>query len=315
MVWGLPLLALLVGCGGGDGGPSSNPSAGAPESAASNATPSSEATAPAASPGTPAEQAAPFAPIRLGEDSAPAEQPQDAGTTASSAADPDAQREAILDAMMPLQVMLGTWRGIPQRAGGAMREIDQPRWVWDFQTDRSQPAMVMTSTESPYFRSVRLTYLTDRGVFQLTAEDTDGQTRRFEGKFAEPPEEYQGDDKKLHRRYKLELNEVDPADAKDQWQVVFNHQENNRYLLELARKRAGRFQRFETVATQREGTSFALSEDYGEKECIISGGLGVMQVSHEGKSYWVCCSGCKAAFEEDPATWIAEYEAKQKESQ
>ncbi|MCA9081882.1 MAG: hypothetical protein KDA58_15080, partial [Planctomycetaceae bacterium] len=74
-----------------------------------------------------------------------------------------------------------------------------------------------------------------------------------------------------------------------------------------------RFLRFDTVATQREGTSFAKSDDdYGEKTCVISGGLGTMQVSHKGKSYWVCCTGCKAAFEEDPETWIAEFEAKQK---
>lgn len=51
-------------------------------------------------------------------------------------------------------------------------------------------------------------------------------------------------------------------------------------------------------------------EDYGEKECIISGGLGTIQVSYQGKSYWVCCTGCKAAFEEDPESWIAEYNAK-----
>ena len=28
-------------------------------------------------------------------------------------------------------------------------------------------------------------------------------------------------------------------------------------------------------------------------------------VSYKGRDYWVCCSGCKAAFEEDPEKWIA----------
>ena len=46
---------------------------------------------------------------------------------------------------------------------------------------------------------------------------------------------------------------------------------------------------------------------------MISGGLGTSQVSYNGKSYWVCCSGCKAAFDEEPARWVAEFEAKQKE--
>ena len=43
---------------------------------------------------------------------------------------------------------------------------------------------------------------------------------------------------------------------------------------------------------------------YADKTCIISEGLGTMEVTYKGRSYWVCCTGCKAAFEEDPETWI-----------
>ena len=64
--------------------------------------------------------------------------------------------------------------------------------------------------------------------------------------------------------------------------------------------------RFDTVAHQRQGTSFALDDtDYGEQACIITGGLGTSTVTYKGKTYWVCCSGCRAAFEEDPEKWIA----------
>ena len=66
----------------------------------------------------------------------------------------------------------------------------------------------------------------------------------------------------------------------------------------------------DTIGCQRTGTSFALSDsDYGEKTCVISQGLGTTAVSFQGKTYWVCCSGCKAAFEEEPAKWIARFEA------
>ena len=91
-----------------------------------------------------------------------------------------------------------------------------------------------------------------------------------------------------------------------------NQQDNNRYLLELSRLRGKNFVRFDTAASQREGTSFAVNDsDFKEKTCVISQGLGTIQVSHKGKSYWVCCSGCKAAFEEDPDKWIAKFEAMQ----
>jgi YHS domain-containing protein len=31
-------------------------------------------------------------------------------------------------------------------------------------------------------------------------------------------------------------------------------------------------------------------------------------VSHKGKTFWVCCSGCKAAFDAEPEVWIARAE-------
>lgn len=202
--------------------------------------------------------------------------------------------------------MLGSWKGTTQKEFGDFKALDEPEWVWDFQTDPAQPAMVMTSQASPYFQSLRLTYLTPKDRYQLTLTSPQQQTRVFAGTFSQPVEEFQGDDKRLHRRYKLEFTEVDPTDDKDAWQVVFNQQENNRYLVELSKARGSRFMRFDTVATQRQGTSFALNDaDYGERACIITGGLGTSTVSHAGKTYWVCCSGCRAAFEENPEKWIA----------
>jgi len=237
------------------------------------------------------------------------------GTGPGQGQTPEEHRRQLLSAMMPLQVLLGAWHGTTQREIGQFKATDKPSWVWDFQTDRNQPALVMTSTESPYIRSARLTYLTQQDLFQLQAVDVDGQTRILEGTFSEPVQEFQGDDQKMHVKYKLQLTQVSPTESRDQWQIVLNQQENNRYLQEMARKRGSNYLRFDTVATQREGTSFAKSDaGYGEKECIISGGLGTIQLSYKGKSYWVCCTGCKAAFEEDPASWIAEYEKKKKTS-
>ena len=294
------------GCGGATPQPASQP---APANVtAESSTPVDPGVASAAEP------APSFEPILLGDEAA-ANTSSAAPQSGTGQPDETAQAApgALLSAMMPVQIMLGTWRGITQREIGDFKGIDQPEWVWDFQSDREQPAMVMESTEGPYFREARLTYDVERQVFRLTTTDSEAAQRTFEGHFTQQPADVQGDDKKLQRTYKLELTEVEPVDPKDQWQVVFNQQENNRYLMELYRRTGSTFRRFETVATQREGTSFALNdEDYGERTCVISGGLGTIQVSYEGKSYWVCCTGCQAAFNEDPVTWIAEFEAKQK---
>jgi len=221
------------------------------------------------------------------------------------------KRRDLLAAMKPLQVMLGQWRGTTQKPVGDFKGLTEPEWVWDFRTNRDEPSMVMTSKDSPYFREVRLTYLSENGEYQVTMTDPENKVRTFRGKFEEEVEEFQGDDQKMHLKYKLGLEQVDAESARDTWKLAFNQVDNHRYLVELSKKRGNNFIRFDTVANQRQGTSFGKSDEgYGERECIISGGLGTMQVSYQGKSYWVCCSGCKAAFEEDPESWIAEYKAK-----
>ncbi|MEO1993680.1 MAG: hypothetical protein ABGZ17_00215, partial [Planctomycetaceae bacterium] len=171
------------------------------------------------------------------------------------------------------------------------------------------PALSMASDKSPYLRSARLTYVPEDGKYQLQIVDAEGVQRLLAGEFLVAVQDVPGDGKQLQRTYKLQFTQSDKGQAPDFWQVVFNQQENDRYLLQLFKKRRkdAKFALYDTVATQREGTSFALSDtDYGEKECIISQGLGTTQVSYQGKSYWVCCSGCAAAFNDDPEMWIAE---------
>ncbi len=244
-------------------------------------------------------------PVKLGGSSAST----DTHTHSKSAS--GETRHQILEAMNPLQVMLGTWQGKTQRS----KVVDNINWVWDFKTDAKQPALVMESDKSPLFKKGRFTFLTKKQKYQLIASDDKGVERTLQGDFSVDVADEYGDDNKLHRTYKLQLTQVAPTDSKLQWQLVFNQKDNNRYLIELSRKRGkAKFARYETIASQRVGTSFASidPDDYKEKTCIITQGLGTMQVSHKGKSYWVCCSGCKAAFEEDPETWIAEFEKKKK---
>ena len=238
-------------------------------------------------------------------------QPVQLGTSAgSSTADSGAATaESVLSAMQPLQVLLGQWNGTSRKA-----QIDAPVWVWDFQSDRSQPALVFKSEKNVYVREGHLTFLLADQKYQFTWTTPEGTKRVLTGTFTKPVQDVAGDDqKKLQRTYKLTMTE--PASQEgEQWQLALEQMENNRYVLEIDRKRGeGAFQRIDTIHTQREGSSFAISEsDYGEQTCIISQGKGTSTVSYMGKSYWVCCSGCKAAFEEDPVRWIAKWEARQK---
>lgn len=44
----------------------------------------------------------------------------------------------------------------------------------------------------------------------------------------------------------------------------------------------------------------------------MTGGLGTQAISYKGVTYYVCCSGCRDAFNENPEKYIKEFEARKK---
>lgn len=297
-VW---ISVVIPGCGGSSPpkpNPSPSPATTTTQSSAnSSTTPAASATRETTEPG--------FGPVVLGGGTGSAGETK----SAKPALPPEKQLDEIRKALKPIQVVLGKWHAIIDKS----KEYEDLQWVWDWKSDRAQPALTMSvEGDGVYFQTARLTYLPEAEKFRLTLTHKDGTTRVLEGTFREEPTDKPGEDAKQtpQRTFKLELTEI--GDAKDRWQIVLNQQENNRYLLELSKARGKNFFRFDTIASQREGTSFALNDsDFKERTCVISQGLGTIQVSYNGKSYWVCCSGCKAAFEEDPKKWIAKFEAMQ----
>ncbi|QDT25616.1 hypothetical protein Enr10x_09130 [Gimesia panareensis] len=239
-------------------------------------------------------------------------------TAGSSAGAPEEQKfDNVLEALKPLQIMLGDWGGTTFKKFDGFSAVETLDWVWDLQTNPAQPALVMKADKSRYYNTGRLTYLTDKQKYQLTLTDKDGQKKVYEGEFSVPVQKIPGDDDPnvMHSTYKLSLSLVEPADEKKHAQIIFNQQNNDRYMFELYDLRGDSVARVDTINTRRKGTSFAKSDsDYGSKTCVISGGLGTSQVSFQGKSYWVCCSGCRKAFEANPEKWIAKYEANKKKT-
>jgi hypothetical protein len=73
------------------------------------------------------------------------------------------------------------------------------------------------------------------------------------------------------------------------------------------------FARVYQVGATKEGETFAGKGD-GRPECVVSGGLGTMPVTFKGQTYYVCCTGCRDAFNETPEKYIKEFlERKAKE--
>ncbi|MFQ5733361.1 MAG: hypothetical protein ACE5KM_15585 [Planctomycetaceae bacterium] len=210
---------------------------------------------------------------------------------------------AIAETLKPLQVLVGRWKGLTRkRASGT----ETPQWRWDFSNPR-QPALAFDSKASTYFRTGRLTYLPPEGKFQLAAAGKDGITKTYLGTLTEPVEDASDDGKTVQRSFTLTLTQVDPAPRSREryYRIAFQQLRNDRYLTILSNKAGERVTEWDRIANQRQGTSFATKlDDYGDKTCVVSQGLGTMTVSHKGRTYYVCCSGCKKAFEAEPQKWV-----------
>ena len=253
-----------------------------------------------------------FQAVDLGNDS----ESSAAAKVSSARMTGESRSRAIVEALQPFQVMLGKWRWITNRKfDGSNKSGEDLEWVWDFRHNRNQPSLTAKCTGHPYFDQIWLTYLPEQGKFRMTTEPVEGAARDFIGdwtKDGEPHEESDG--KKMQRTYKLQLSQTAPQTG-EQWQLVFQQLDNNQYLLTMTRRpqHGEQYGPLDVVRQQRSGTSFAVADsDNPGPKCIISGGLGSMTVTYKGKSYPVCCTGCAAAFNDDPERWLAKLAEKEK---
>lgn len=218
------------------------------------------------------------------------------------------KQDSVVEALKPFNTLLGDWEGKTRKQFEGFSRVDNLKWLWDFKKDRAQPSVAFHSDKSPYFLNGWITYLPEKEEFRLTTESPDKEVRVYEGTWAEMGEPKQeSDGKKLQWSFKLRLAQVEPAEG-EQYQIELALQENNRYHMAISKKppRGSQFVQLDVVGTQRKNTSFAVADsDNPGPKCIVSGGLGTTSVTYQGKTFYVCCSGCASAFEEDPERWIA----------
>lgn len=219
-----------------------------------------------------------------------------------TAAEPPAQPTTAKEALQPFNVLIGSWKGTgapegtkEERAAGTWSETIA--WGWQFKG--SDACLTATFEKGKHFTKGELHFTPDkdqpRYTFTLTAPDK--STRTYAGMLKDKV---------------LTLERTDgPAGETERLVVTLLH--SNRYLYRVETRPAGTtvaFTRQFQVGATKEGVPFA--EVAKGPECIVSGGTGTIKVTYKGKDYWVCCTGCRDAFKDDPEKFIKEAEAKAK---
>jgi YHS domain-containing protein len=213
----------------------------------------------------------------------------------SAADNPD--DSLAMEKLQEVQELVGEWNGLGT-VGRNKTWDENLDCQWDL--SGAQPSLQLAidageKKEGPYFEQASLSYDPEGKEYVLTA--------RLWG--SEETLEFRG---KAKTKSNLVLDRADKGKAKDDLDRVdlkiLNDGDRLVYSLHRRIGKSKNFRQLAQIGLNRQGTSLAAANAGGPK-CIVTGGAGTMTVSYNGATYYVCCSGCRAAFEDDPEKYIA----------
>ena len=218
-----------------------------------------------------------------------------------SADPPERKPTTAKEALQAMSVLVGSWKGTGAPEGTREEKqagmwVETIAWVWRFKGD--DVWLEAAFEKGKHFAKGELRYSVEKAAYQFTLTTPDKATLSYAGTLKDKT---------------LTLDRTDKGATEDQ-RLVFSLLHHNRYLYRFETRPGGgtgSFAKKYQVGATKEGVPFA--EVAKGPECIVSGGTAATKVSYKGKDYYVCCSGCRDAFKEDPEKFIKEAEAKAKE--
>ena len=202
--------------------------------------------------------------------------------------------------LQPFQSLVGSWKatGHPE---GTLDERNKGMWVetiaWEWQFKGQKAWLAATFTKGKHFTAGKLEPSAETpGNFTLTLTTLDKKDSPSPART---------------RTASSPRSRTDDA-TKELQRIVISVLHDNRYLYRYETKAAEAFRPVNAtfVGATKEGEPFANVPVY--PECIVTGGRASSKVTYKGVDYYVCCSGCKTAFNEDPEKYIKEAAAKAK---
>lgn len=200
-----------------------------------------------------------------------------------------------------LQDLVGQWRGVGQLRRGSNRGswIERGDWQWQFAAEG--PALEWTVADGKYVAAARLVPAEKPGAFDLHLRATEaGAPAIYHGARADDGT--------------LVLAATDDLAAEQPARITVRLVAGGDRLVVLFERRLGdteRYVRLAEVGYTRVGSQFGKGQSV--PECIVTGGAGTIVVEHDGRTYYVCCSGCRDYFLADPEAVLADYAARRAE--
>jgi hypothetical protein len=209
-------------------------------------------------------------------------------------------RQKPKEALQKFNDLIGSWRGTGEPSTGTREEKQRAFWQekisWEWRFKGAEVWLVAAIDKGKFFSAGELRYLPEHDAYRLTLTTPAKETLTFEGGL---------------EGKRLVVERRDEARKEDQ-RLVFSLLHSNRHLIRYENKPMEKtaWTPVWQVGATKEGVAFATTDD--GPECVVSGGLGTIPVTYMGKTYYVCCTGCRDAFKDDPEKYIKEFEARKK---
>jgi YHS domain-containing protein len=192
--------------------------------------------------------------------------------------------------LQPFEHMIGGWKGSAVPASNPRKGWPEAHgWSWKF--EKGKPVGLTVSFEGgKTLKKAAISYDETSKKYKLTGADPQGKSIAFIGGFS--------NDGKT-----LTFDRVDATPEGKERVVIRPNSNKIRYTfqIELQEPGAPQYKSIVTIGLTKDGESFAAGAGGADlPKCIMTGGAAGMSVSFKGKSYPVCCTGCRDEFNDNP---------------
>jgi hypothetical protein len=140
-----------------------------------------------------------------------------------------------------------------------------------------------------YFTAGELSYDAKAKLYRFAVKDAAGTEQQYAGTYAKQRLVLERKDAKNGDVHKLTMNTA---------------AEGVRFLLAYEVQAGGKGLPTAVAKLSANKAGESLAGGGKKNECIVTGGLGTIAVSFEGKTYYVCCSGCRDEFNDNPKKYV-----------
>jgi YHS domain-containing protein len=190
----------------------------------------------------------------------------------------------------PFEHMIGGWKGSAVPASNPRKGWQEAHgWAWKF--EKGKPVgLTVTFEGGKTLTKAAITYDEATKKYKLTGTDPQAKSIVFLGGFT--------NDGKT-----LTFDRVDATPEGKERVIIRPNSNKIRYTFQLDRQEPGapQYKSVVTIGLTKDGESFAAGGGGADlPKCIMTGGAAGMSVSFQGKSYPICCTGCRDEFNDNP---------------